>query len=71
MLRTASSLRLTPDAVKRFTILTSIEPVGIYNDADLDAYVQRCKQRFWGTSPETRCLHRLIDMEAARYRYPA
>ncbi|MBB3121723.1 hypothetical protein FHS03_004815 [Massilia violacea] len=54
-------IRLTSREIAYFTYLTDIEPVGIKTLDDLDAYIRRCKRHYWGHSPQTRQLHRLID----------
>ena len=66
MLRHGSRIRLTRREVERLHRITDIEPVGIRTDADLEAYVQRCKAHYWGVSKETQYLHWLIDQEIER-----
>jgi hypothetical protein len=61
MLRLGNSIRLTSRDVERLTHLTLIEPEGVKSIDDLDVYVERCKQYYWGTSPDSRKFHRLID----------
>jgi len=66
MLRLGNRIRLTRKEVERFTVVTGFEPVGVKSLEDLDAYIESCKNHFWGTSKETRFLHHWLD--AARSR---
>ena len=66
MIRLGNHIRLTRPEAERLFRLTDIEPVNIHTAADLDAYVARCKARYWGRSRETQFLHWLIDQERAR-----
>ena len=66
MIRLGTQIRLTRPEAERLRRLTDIEPVGIRSQADLDAYVARCKAHYWGQSRDTQFLHWLIDQERAR-----
>lgn len=66
MLRLGSQIRLTRKEVAYFLWLTDLEPVGIRTLVDLQAYVERCKARYWGHSDDTQFLHWLIDQEVQR-----
>jgi hypothetical protein len=63
MIRLGTHIRLTRPEAERLFRLTDIEPVDIHTPADLDAYVARCKARYWGRSRDTQFLHWLIDEE--------
>lgn len=63
MLRLGHHVRLTRREIERFAKITGIAPVGIRTQADLDAYIERCKAHYWGVSRETQFLHWLIDRE--------
>lgn len=71
MIRLGSHVRLTRREIERFTKITAIEPVGIRTLDDLDAYIDRCKAHYWGTSRETQFLHWLIDREYHQCREAA
>ena len=58
--------RSSATRAERLRRLTDIEPVDIRSQADLDAYVARCKAHYWGHSRDTQFLHWLIDQERAR-----
>jgi hypothetical protein len=66
MIRLGTHIRLTWPETERLRRLTDIEPGDIRTQADLDAYVVRCKAHYWGHSRDTRFLHWLIDQERAR-----
>jgi len=66
MIRLGMQIRLTRPEAERLRRLTDIEPVDIRSQADLDAYVARCKAHYWGHSRDTQFLHWLIDQERAR-----
>jgi hypothetical protein len=68
MLRLGNHVRLTRREIERFTKVTGIAPVGIRTQADLDAYIERCKAHYWGVSRETQFLHWLMDREYQRCR---
>lgn len=68
MLRLGHHVRLTRREIERFTEVTGIAPVGIRTQADLDAYIERCKAHYWGVSRETQFLHWLIDRECQQCR---
>lgn len=63
MLRFNHSIRLTPQDIDRWIEITGFEPFEIRCLDDLDAYIERCKSFYWGTSRETQYLHRLMDRE--------
>lgn len=63
MIRLGHQIRLTRKEVERFTKITAIEPVGVRTLSDLEAYIARCKDHYWGASRETQFLHWLIDRE--------
>ncbi len=65
MIRLNTHIRLTRRETERLRHLTDIEPAGIRTQADLLAYVTRCKAHYRGTSPDTQFLHWLIDQEVA------
>ena len=71
MLRYGPHIRLTRPEAERLHWLTDIEPVDIRSQADLDAYVARCKAHYWGRSRDTQFLHWLIDREYAQCRLAA
>ena len=64
-MRGTRSLRLTRRETARWIKITGIEP-DVKTADDLQSYVQRCKEHFWGVSEDTRFLHFLIDEEVAR-----
>lgn len=66
MIRLGTHIRLTRPETERLRRLTDIEPEDIRTQADLDAYVARCKAHYWGHSRDTKFLHWLIDQERAR-----
>lgn len=66
MLRLGSQIRLTRREVERFRRITDIEPAGICTPEDLQSYVKRCKDHYWGVSQDTQFLHWLIDRELER-----
>lgn len=66
MLRLGNRIRLTRQEVERFTLITGFEPVDVKTLDDLDAYITRCKQHYWGRSEATRFLHWWIDQEVLR-----
>lgn len=61
MLRLGNVIRLTPRDIDRLTTITGFRPGGIKRVDDLDAYVRKCKQYFWGVSEDTKLMHYLID----------
>ena len=63
MLRLGNQIRLTAREVARFTEITGVAPVNLRSIADLDAYVEQCKQHFSGTSKDARFLRWLIERE--------
>ncbi|WP_243136453.1 hypothetical protein [Janthinobacterium tructae] len=65
MLQLGVHIRLTSRDVERLRYITGFEPVGIRRLADLDAYVEQCKQHLQGRADETRLLHKLIDETVA------
>ena len=71
MLRLGQQIRLTHNEVAAFTRITDIAPVGVRTLDDLEAYVARCKQHYWGVSEQTRFIHWLIDREYRRCRQAA
>jgi hypothetical protein len=66
MIRFGKHIRLTRKEVERFTKITGFEPVNVKTLDDLDTYVARCKQYYWGCSKDTQFLHWLIDKERRR-----
>lgn len=66
MIRLGRTIRLTRDEVERFTDITGLVPENVKTLDDLDAYIARCKQYYWGVSDETRFLHWLLDRERSR-----
>ena len=62
-LRLGQQIRLTRKEVAAFTRITDIEPAGIRTLNDLEAYVAKCKQHYWGVSEQTQFIHWLIDRE--------
>ena len=71
MLQLGVHIRLTSRDVERLRYITGFEPVGIRRLADLDAYVEQCKQHLQGRADETRLLHKLIDETVASCRMSA
>jgi hypothetical protein len=71
MLQLGVHIRLTSRDVERLRYVTGFEPVGIKRLADLDAYIEQCKQHLQGRADETRLLHRLIDETVASCRTSA
>lgn len=71
MLQLGVHIRLTSLDVERLRYITGFEPVGIRRLADLDAYVEQCKQHLQGRADETRLLHKLIDETVASCRTSA
>lgn len=65
MIHLNDSIRLTTRDTERWVKITGFAPGDIRTIGQLDAYVQRCKTYYWGTSKETRYLHWLIDHERA------
>lgn len=63
MIRLGNQIRLTRTDIERFTKITGFEPARVTTLDDLDAYIARCKQYYWGVSYETRFLHWLMDRE--------
>ena len=63
VLRLGQQIRLTRNEVAAFTRITDIEPAGICTLDDLEAYVAKCKQHYWGVSEQTQFIHWLIDRE--------
>lgn len=63
MLRLNESIRLTPRDITRWIKLTGFAPLDVRRLDQLDAYIDRCKAYYWGTSRETRYLHWLMDRE--------
>lgn len=61
MLKGRTHIRLTRREVERFTRITGFEPLDIRTLGDFAAYVAACKRHYWGTSEDTKFLHRLID----------
>jgi hypothetical protein len=61
-------IRLTSRDIERLTRLTRFNPEGVKSVDDLDAYVERCKQYYWGKSLDSRRFHRLIDDTVAEFR---
>ncbi|WP_136418262.1 hypothetical protein [Herbaspirillum sp. ST 5-3] len=66
MLRLGKHIRLTSREVERFTEITGFLPEEVKTIDDLDAYVERCKNFYWGVSDDTKFLHWLIDKERSR-----
>lgn len=66
MLRLGNHIRLTGPEIDKFTEITTFAPEGVKTLADLDAYIARCKQYYWGVSESTRFLHWLIDRQRQR-----
>lgn len=66
MIQCGNSIRLTRLETERFTRITAIAPSGIRTLDDLRAYVDQCKEHYWGVSYQTRFLHWLIDREHQR-----
>lgn len=66
MLCLGSRIRLTRSEVARLHRITGFEPVGVRTVSDLESYVRRCKEHYWGISRETQFLHWLIDREIER-----
>ena len=66
MLRLGNSIRLTRKEFERFTLVTGFEPVDVTSLEDLDAYIERCKHFYWGTSSETQFLHHWLDVARSR-----
>lgn len=66
MLRLGQHVRLTSKEVEHLTHLTGFAPEGIKRLDDLRSYIRRCKRHYWGTSSDTRELHRMIDDAFAR-----
>lgn len=71
MLQLGVHIRLTSRDVERLRYVTGFEPVGITRLADLDAYIEQCKQHLRGRADETRLLHKLIDETVASCRASA
>lgn len=63
MLRLNHSIRLTAHDIGRWIKITGFEPFDVRCLEHLDAYIERCKSFYWGTSRETRYLHWLMDRE--------
>jgi hypothetical protein len=63
MIRCGNQIRLTRTDVERFTKITGFVPAQIKTLDDLDSYIRRCKQHYWGISNDTQFLHWLIDRE--------
>jgi hypothetical protein len=61
MLRSGNQIRLTPSEIDLFTTITGFVPENVKTVGDLDTYVKRCKEFYWGTSRHTRFLRWLID----------
>jgi hypothetical protein len=66
MIRLGNYIRLTRTEIARFTKITGFVPADVKTLDDLDAYIQRCKRHYWGTSKETQFLHWLMDRERVR-----
>lgn len=71
MIRLGQQIRLTRPESERFKKITDLEPVNIRTQADLAAYIERCKAHYWGVSRETQFLHWLIDREYDRCQMAA
>jgi hypothetical protein len=63
MLHGNGTSRLTRREIARWTRITGFVPENVRTVADLQDYARRCKRYYWGTSNDTRFLHRLIDTE--------
>jgi hypothetical protein len=63
MLRYGIQVRLTRPERAWLARITAIEPGSIRSVEDLQAYVRRCKDHYWGSSDDTRFLHWLIERE--------
>ncbi|MBY0240169.1 MAG: hypothetical protein K2X55_12725 [Burkholderiaceae bacterium] len=61
MLRLGTHIRLTPGEIAHLAFITGIAPGTIRSIGDLKRYISQCKRHYWGTSRDTRELHRLID----------
>lgn len=61
MLRLGNAIRLTPREIDHLTHLTEFKPEGVKSLADLDVYIERCKQYYWGKSRESKQFHQLLD----------
>ncbi|GAB2856265.1 hypothetical protein GCM10027277_26090 [Pseudoduganella ginsengisoli] len=61
MLRLGTHIRLTVREIEHLIFITDIEPGEIRTMDDLERYISKCKRHYWGTSRDTRELHRLID----------
>jgi hypothetical protein len=68
MLRLGNTIRLTSRDIERLTRLTLIKPVGVKSIDDLDVYIEQCKKHYWGTSPDSKIYHQLIDDTVAAIR---
>ena len=66
MIRLGNSIRLNRREVERFTKITGFEPVDVRTLDDLDRYIRKCKDHFWGESDDTRFLHFLLNEELSR-----
>jgi hypothetical protein len=66
MIRSGNTIRLTRREIERFGDITGFCPTGVKSVQDLDAYIARCKQHYWGVSDDTKFLHWLLDRERSR-----
>ncbi|MES2264288.1 MAG: hypothetical protein V4724_37750 [Pseudomonadota bacterium] len=66
MIRLGNHIRLTRNEAARFTKITGFAPGDLRTLDDLDVYIARCKDYYWGVSDDTRFLHWLIDRERSR-----
>lgn len=66
MIRYGNRVRLTQIEIKRLTKITGFVPSDLKTLDDFEDFILSCKQYYWGTSPETRFLHWLIDRERQR-----
>lgn len=61
MLRLGNAIRLTSRDIDRLTHLTLFKPEGVKSLDDLDVYIERCKQYYWGVSREAKQYHQMLD----------